>query len=148
KPIHVFDFWNKEYLGAWEKGVSLDLPPASTRVVALVPQEDHPQLVSTSRHLTQGWVDLVSQAYDATRNTYRGKSKVIKNDPYQLQFAFPRGKNFVVKQASARSPNGLLPVKIFNHQGWATVEINSPRTTEVTWNVSFASAESYHFPVR
>jgi len=25
KPVHVFDFWNKEYLGAWEHGFTVDL---------------------------------------------------------------------------------------------------------------------------
>ena len=148
KPIHVFDFWNKEYLGAWEKGVSVDLSPASTRVLTLLAQEDHPQLISTSRHLTQGWVDLVSQAYNAADNSYQGGSRVIKNDPYELRFVFPRGKNFVIKQASARGATGPLAVKISNHQGWATLEFNSPRTAVVTWNVSFAPADIYHFPVR
>jgi len=148
QPVHVFDFWNKEYLGAWEKGVSLDLEPASTRVLTLLPQQDHPQLISTSRHLTQGWVDLVSQAYEAANNSYQGRSKVVKNDPYEIRFVFPRGKNFRIKQAAASSMNGSLAVKISNHQGWATVEFNSPRTTEVKWNVSFAAGEVYHFPVR
>jgi hypothetical protein len=148
KPVHVFDFWNKEYLGAWEKGVSVDLPPASTRVLTLLPQEDHPQLISTSRHLTQGWVDLVSQTYNPANNSYQGRSRVIRNDPYEVRFVFPRGKNFVIKQASARSANERLAVNISNHQGWATVEINSPRTAEVTWHVSFAPSDVYHFPVR
>lgn len=148
QPVHVFDFWNKEYLGAWEKGVSLDLAPASTRVLTLLPQQDHPQLISTSRHLTQGWVDLVSQAYNAANNSYQGRSKIVRNDPYEIRFVFPRGKNFRIKQASASSNNGSLAVKISNHQGWATIEFNSPRTTEVRWNVSFAAGEVYHFPVR
>jgi len=147
-PVHVFDFWNKEYLGAWEQGVSVDLSPASTRVLTLLTQEDHPQLISTSRHLTQGWVDLVSQSYSPANNSYVGKSRVIRNDPYELRFVFPRGKNFVINQASARSAAGHLAVKISNHQGWATVEFNSPLTTEVSWNVSFAPGDVYHFPVR
>ncbi len=148
KPVHVFDFWNKEYLGAWEQGISVDVSPTSTRVLTLLPQEDHPQLISTSRHLTQGWVDLVSQDYNAINNSYHGRSRVIRNDPYEVRFVFPRGKNFVIKQASARSANGRLAARITNHQGWATVEFNSPRTNEVTWNVYFAPAQVYHFPVR
>jgi hypothetical protein len=55
RRVHVFDFWNREYLGAWEKGVSVELPPTSTRVLTLVPATDQIQLVSTSRHITQGW---------------------------------------------------------------------------------------------
>lgn len=148
KRVHVYDFWNREYLGAWEKGLTVNVSPASVRVLTLQVQEDHPQLVSTSRHLTQGWIDLVAQRYNATNNSYQGKSKVIKNDPYELRFAFPRNQNFVIKSAAARSAAGSLPVRISNHQGWATVEFNSPRTTEVSWNVSFGPGEMYRFPVR
>ena len=148
RPVHVYDFWQKEYLGAWEKGLTVDLAPASSRVITLFPQEDHPQLISTNRHLTQGWVDLISQSYNSATNSYRGRSRVINNDPYQLSFAFPRGKHFIVKAASARGVKGNLQVKISNHQGWATVEFSSPYTTEVSWNVSFAPAGGYHFPVR
>lgn len=146
--VHVFDFWNKEYLGAWEKGISVELPPASTRVLTLVPATDEIQLVSTSRHITQGWVDLVAHKYDATRMTYSGRSKVVKDDPYEVRFAFPRGKSYAIKSASARSRNGRLPVRVVNHQGWATIEIASPQTTEVTWDVVFEPAAAYHFPVR
>ncbi|MEK6281917.1 MAG: NPCBM/NEW2 domain-containing protein [Acidobacteriota bacterium] len=148
KPVHVYDFWNREYLGAWRNGISVDLAPTSSRALTLLPTEDQPQLISTSRHLTQGWVDLVSQSYNRTTNSYRGKSKTVRNDPYELRFVFPLGKNFTIKGASARSPAGALPVKISNHQGWATVEFTAPRTTDVTWNVAFAPAEFYRFPVR
>lgn len=142
RPVHVFDFWNKEYLGAFEKGISIDLGPTSTRVLSLVPATDQIQLVSTSRHITQGWVDLIS--YSSSGNRYIGKSRLIKNDPYNLHFAFPRGKNFRIKSATA----GRLPVRIENHQGWASVEITSPQTTEVNWEVRFEPAPAYHFPVK
>ncbi len=144
RPVHVFDFWQREYLGAWEKGMSLELLPASTRVLSLVPATDQIQLVSTSRHITQGWVDLISQRFDPSSRTYSGRSRVIRNDPYRLWFAFPRGKQFAIKSATA----GGLPVRIMNHQGWAEVEIASPRTTEVNWSVVFEPANGYHFPVR
>jgi hypothetical protein len=144
QPVHVFDFWRQEYLGAWEKGISVELLPASTRVLSLVPATDQIQLVSTSRHITQGWVDLISQRFDPSSRTYSGRSRVIRNDPYRLWFAFPRGKQFAIKSATA----GGLPVQIRNHQGWAEVEITSPRTTEVSWRVVFEPVFGYHFPVR
>jgi hypothetical protein len=146
--IHVFDFWNKEYLGAWEKGISVDVGPASARVLTLLTEADHPQLISTSRHITQGWVDIVEQSYNRAANTYAGKSKVIKNDAYELRFVYPRGENQIIKSAAARAVSGKLPVKIINHQGWSTIEIASPQTTEVSWSVSFAPADVYRFPVR
>lgn len=148
QQVHVFDFWNREYLGEWEKGIALDLPPTSTRVLALVPALPQPQLVSTSRHITQGWVDLLSEKYDATKNSYAGRSKVVRQDPYELHFAFPRDKNFVIKSAMARLKSGRLPVKITNHQGWASLAFTSPQNGEVSWEVQFEAAPLYHFPVK
>jgi hypothetical protein len=148
RPVHVFDFWNKEYLGAWEKGITVDLSPASCRVLTLLPVADHPQLISTSRHITQGWVDVVEQRYDKATNSYAGKSKIIKDDPYELRFVYPRGQSLVIKSALASSVSGNLPVRISNHQGWSTIEFTSPQTAEVNWRLSFAPADFYRFPVR
>ena len=147
-PVHVFDFWNKEYLGAWEAGMALNVPPTSCRVLTLIPSTDAVQLVSTNRHITQGWVDLVSMKSNPAANSFSGRSRVIKNDPYEIFFAFPRGKNFAIKTATARSTAGALPVKASNHQGWSSVRIDSARTTEVSWDVVFEPAESYKYPTQ
>ena len=143
-PIHVYDFWSNEYLGAWEHGMTFNLSPTSCRVLTLLPSNGKVQLISTNRHITQGWVDLVALRSNEVANTFTGKSKVIKNDPYELRFVFPRGQNFKIKNAKA----GSLPVKIANHQGWATVQMMSPRTTQVSWSVTFEPGEIYHYPVR
>lgn len=147
-PVHVFDFWNKEYLGAWENGISVDVAPTSTRVLTLLASNDKIQLISTNRHITQGWVDLVSLNHNTSTNSFTGKSNVVKSDPYELRFVFPRGKNFKVKSATARGPGGTLPMKISNHQGWATVQMTSRRTGQVSWSVIFEPADIYHYPVR
>jgi hypothetical protein len=80
--------------------------------------------------------------------SFRGASRIIANDPYELRFAFPRGRNYAVKIATARSAGGALPVRVTNHQGWATVRIDSRSTTEVSWAVSFAPADSYRYPTQ
>jgi hypothetical protein len=149
RPVHVFDFWNREYLGAWEQGITIDLPPTSTRVLTLLPMTDQIQLISTSRHITQGWIDLLAEKYDAARKSYTGRSRVVADDPYELRFVFPREKNFAIKSATARSAAGKLPLKITNHQGWATVEFTSTaQAAAVSWEVRFEPAPLYHFPVR
>ncbi len=145
-PVHVFDFWNREYLGAWEAGLAVELPPTSCRVLTLMKDEGAIQLLSTSRHITQGWVDLLR--LESGAGLLSGASRVIRGDPYELHFAFPRGRNHVVVEATARDANGSLPVQVRNHQGWATVRIDPARTAEVEWRVSFAPAAAYRFPTR
>lgn len=144
--IHVFDFWNREYLGAWKKAMLVEAAPTSCRVLTLVPASSRIQLVSTSRHMTQGWVDLVSVEENAESKFIKGSSRVVKNDPYQLSFAFPRGTNYVIKQISARASGEALPVRVFNHQGWSAVQLTSPTTGQVDWEVTFEPGDFYHFP--
>jgi len=179
QPVHVFDFWNQEYLGAWANGMAVSTSPTSCRVLTLLPDSGQIQLISTSRHITQGPVDLVALSARGRRGdgakinqaqndrpqaetspslrppaatVFTGVSKVIKNDPYQLHFVFPRGTNFIVTSATARAGHHQLPVKISNHQGWATVEITPSETRETSWEVRFTPGEYYHFtpsePVR
>lgn len=147
-PVHVFDFWNNEYVGAWEGGLSVALAPTSCRVLTLVPASDRIELVSTNRHMTQGWIDLVRLKAEAGGTAFRGRSRLIKNDPYDLHFAFPRGKAFAAVRASAQSGGAALPVKMINHQGWSTIRIDPSATAEVDWEVVFEPAEAYVYPTR
>ena len=146
RPVHVFDFWSREYLGAWSAGMAVDVSPSSCRVLTLLPDSGKIALISTSRHITQGWIDLSALKPNAAGDSYSGTSRVVKDDPYELRFVFPRGTNCVVKHASARAGRHDLPLKISNHQGWATLGFTSPATRDVTWEVEFAPAETYHFP--
>lgn len=148
KKVHVFDYWNKEYLGAFDRGISVDLAPTSTKLLTLLPATNDIQLISTSRHVTQGWVDLVSQKYEPAAKTFSGTSKTVKNDPYELRFVYPAGTNFKIRKATARGAKGNLPVKITDQQGWAAVGFISPQNGEVKWDVQFETAPAYRFPVR
>jgi hypothetical protein len=120
--------------------------PTSCRVLTLLPDNNRIQLISTSRHITQGPVDLVRVEQNAKGDRFAGTSHLIKNDSYQLRFVFPRGTNCVVTRAVARSGWRKLPVKISNHQGWASVEITSPKTQDVDWEVEFGPGKGYDFP--
>ncbi len=146
KLVHVFDFWNREYLGDWPEGMVVDAAPTSCRVLTLLPDNGRIQLISTSRHITQGWVDLTALDENKAGDVFTGTSKVVKNDPYELRFVFPRGTNYFMKSAVAHAGFRKLPVKIFNHEGWAAVQFTSQKTREIKWEVQFAPADVYHFP--
>lgn len=144
--FHVFDFWNAEYLGAWRGGLSVAVPPTSCRVLTLVPCGDRIELVSTSRHITQGWIDLLDTSSNDSGTKQKGASQAVQDDPYEIRFAFPPGTNFAVKTATARGPSGELQVRISNHQQWASIAFTSPKSGPVVWEADFAPAPYYHFP--
>src|SRR5579871_789554 len=74
KRVHVFDFWNQEYLGAWPEGIAVPTQPTSCRVLTLLPDNGSIQLISTSRHITQGPVELKKLSGNATGNSFTGIS--------------------------------------------------------------------------
>ncbi len=152
QPYHVYDFWQQTYLGAWEQGVFLDVPPADVRVVTLVPANDRPAVVSTSRHITQGWVDLFRLESSGTeeRPILSGISQVIADDAYTLMIGLPRGAatfRLVSAQAEplARGANAtaIVQVEQQSHQGYATITIRSKVSQIVAWELRFEPAERY-----
>ena len=135
---HVFDFWNREYLGCYRVGVFLPVPPAGCRLLTLVRDRGRPQLLSTSRHITQGWVDLLALREEA--RGVRGRSAVIAGDPYELRFALPRGFRIARARVGGRPGN----VEMRNYCGWATLAWTPRATGSVAWSVAI---ERFRVPV-
>jgi len=152
QTYHVYDFWQGTYLGAWEGGVFLTVPPADVRVITVVREEPRPVLVSTSRHITQGWIDLVELRAGGilTRPSLAGRSRIIGGDPYTLTVGLPRGSSTFrlarVEVAGAESgPNPRVTWQ--THQGYATITITSPVSQVVSWDLGFEPARPYVYPV-
>lgn len=81
----AFDFWNDKLFGTFTDKLSVEVPAGSCLVLAVQPVQTHPILLSTSQHVTQGIVDVVSISWDAGTRTLSGVSRVIANDPYELR---------------------------------------------------------------
>jgi hypothetical protein len=149
---HVYDFWQGTYLGAWSQGVFLSVPPADVRVVTLIPATQRPVLVSTSRHITQGWVDLLDleAGGSATQPTLAGRSRIIAGDPYTLTVGLPRSApTFQLAGVKVNGERREHPVRVSSasHQGYATVTLESDASQTVSWELEFEPAQPYLFPV-
>ncbi len=93
----------------------IELPPGGCKVLAVkhfVNDMGCPTVLSTSRHVTQGIVDLSNEKWDAATNTLSGTSRVVANDPYELRIYAP--KNYIFDKADAgdatieQTPDGQL----------------------------------------
>ena len=63
-PYIFYDAWRKELLGVGSDGLTLALGPMSCRLLVVRRQTDGPQLVGSSRHITQGADDLLEATWD------------------------------------------------------------------------------------
>jgi hypothetical protein len=130
----AFDFWADRFLPRFTRKLDQTLEPASCAVLAIRPAADHPQLLSTSRHITQGLVDVLKERWDTATRTLSGTSRVVAGDPYELRIATPTHGAWKVSRAAAgdqrlnKSPpdNGGIRLSFLPRQ-----------TGQVDWTIEF-----------
>jgi hypothetical protein len=145
KRYFAFDFWGNEPLLSFSGQFQCVVPAKSCRVIAVRPAADHPVLVSTSRHVTQGIVDVTGEKWSATRRTLSGVSQVIGNDAYELRVA---GLNedgnkwklaSVTVSANDKAAGVAIAPKpaVVGEEGWCRVGIDSKENRAVHWTLVF-----------
>jgi len=97
KEVHVYDFWRGAYLGRFARDAKIPqtLAAYEGKLFSIVPvaEDDRPVLISTSRHVSQGGLDLEALAWkqDGQRWIATGKSThLVKGDAYDMVFAAGR----------------------------------------------------------
>jgi hypothetical protein len=87
----AYDFWDQEYLGELTDSLCLAIDAFASRVVSLRRTRDVPQVVSTSRHITQGAHDIITMAYDSSTSTLVGRSRLVGGEEHVITFRVPSG---------------------------------------------------------
>ena len=61
KSYVAYDFWGDRLLPPLTGKLKATLPKSSCLILAIRPEADYPQLISTSRHVTQGMIDVTDE---------------------------------------------------------------------------------------
>ncbi len=68
EPVNVYDLWEEHYFGVHKDSLLfLAMPPHSAKLLALRRPVEHPQVLSTTFHFTQGGVELEDVRFEAGR---------------------------------------------------------------------------------
>lgn len=128
----VYEFWTHRLLGAFRGSFRAPAQPANAaRVYAIRQLLDHPQIVSTSRHITQGGVDLKNVAWSAAAQELSGASAVVAGDPYRLVLHLPAG------YALVRATMDGHHAEVTSAAGVTVVGIVPARTGTIPWRLRF-----------
>ena len=135
KAYHVFDFWNDKYAGKMAGSARLEqqLRPGEARMMSVRECLDRPQILSTNRHVMQGYLDVIRTEWLPGRSVLTGVSKVVGDDPYVITLAlngFHPSKALCTdkdtKIASSPGKDGLVQLTL-----------KRPTNGIVEWSVAF-----------
>lgn len=132
-----FDYWADAFVAPFDKTLKATLPGGSCRIIAVRPVEDRPVLVSTSRHITQGVIDVHAEAWDAASKTLSGTSTLVAGDPYELRIYVP--KLVVATAAATVGGKEALTMKVAQKGPQLRVKFTSTTGGKATWKVVFKS---------
>lgn len=122
----AYDYWKNRFLPPFSGNVTASLPALSCQVLSIRPVANHPQLLGTSRHVTQGVIDVIEEKWDPATRTLSGVSRVVGHDPYELRVVVPVGEHSfrAVAPATQDGPNVRMTLR-------------SDVSAEVKWAVTF-----------
>ncbi len=133
-----FDYWAGEFIAPFIGELKLELRPSSCRIVAIRPLLERPTLVSTSRHMTQGIMDVTGEAWDNRKQTLTGISKVVGADSYQLRIFTPdRSWQVTGAEVSQAEPSGDVTVQAQQMGPDIRITIISPQSRDIRWKIAF-----------
>ena len=133
KEYVVYEFWSKKLIGTF-KGTFVTRPvnPYDCDIYSIVEKQDHPVLISTSRHIRQMAFDIKHMNYDTKQQTLSGVSRQVSNDPYQLRIYLPDG--FSAKKVEL---SGGLTSTMKTDGNLLMVDFTPSTGEDVTWKVIF-----------
>jgi hypothetical protein len=126
----VYEFWTGTFLGT-QRG-RLELPEAGARELrsyALRRLKNHPQIVSSNRHLSQGGADLLAVSWQQA--TLAGTSRVIRGDRYELAVHVPAG--YALESAAFDGK----PAMTVREGGLLRASYLPEATRKVSWRLMF-----------
>ena len=84
----AYDFWKDELLEPFDV-LKTTLPKESCKVLAIRPVGDHPLLLSTSRHVSQGIIDVLREEWNEETKTLSIQAVIPPKFKYELRVYNP-----------------------------------------------------------
>jgi hypothetical protein len=152
-----FDFWSGQPKGAVRERLKVSLAGIGSAtsisqekstgriercsaVISLRPLAKHPRILSTSRHISQGRVDLLAEDWDESSRSLSGTSRIVGNDPYEIRLAVREKQGWKINKVEVDEESRRAGVEIkqrTSEPGLFRVVIVSPESREIHWRADF-----------
>jgi hypothetical protein len=135
KDYYVYDFWNDTFVGkvAGSGNLSQSLRPGEARMMSVHEAKDHPQFISTNRHIMQGYTDMVKIEWLPGRHILRGISRITGGDSYRVTIAT---NGYTVRSAHVDDPSTRVKLDSSDN-GLSRLILERDGNALVEWTVKF-----------
>ena len=132
---YVYDFWSDTLVGKFPGTARIErnLGPSHCAMLSIRKVQSQPQVLSTDRHVLQGWVDLADVRWDAAGKTLSGVAKVIGGEAFRIVLAANGHKPLRARAAAASVPLEKHPAGA----DFITLMIQQKESGATRWTVEF-----------
>ncbi len=129
---HAYEFWTDTYLGKLPgtSRISRELEPDHCAMISVRKAVNHPQVISTNRHVLQGWMELKDVSWDAKTKTLSGTASVIGGEPFQIVVA-----NNGAKAVKLNATGAEAKLSAHKVEGLSRLILSTDKNTEVKWTL-------------
>jgi hypothetical protein len=127
---HVYDFWNDSFAGTVKGAGTLTqtLRPGEARMLSIRKVQKHPQVLSSNRHIMQGYLELSDVKWES--NSLSGKAKVVGGETMKIVIAL-----------NGHTPVALSNLTVSADSKLAVLALDSRKNETVEWFVNFKKVE-------
>jgi len=133
---YAYDFWSDALVGKLPGTGKIEkqLPPLHCAMLSVRKVQPNPQVLSTTRHVLQGWVDLAKVKWDGQGRRLSGVAKVIGGEPFKITVADNGGK--AVKVTATGGQAGLDK---HSPGGLSRIILKRPDNGDVFWKIEYGA---------
>jgi len=129
---YAYDFWSDTLVGRFPGTARIEkrLGPTHCAMLSIRKVQPNPQVLSTSRHVLQGWVDLADVKWDSQAKFLFGVAKVIGGEPFKIVVA---GNGHKAVQVTA--PEAQARLEKHAVEGLVQIVLERPGNGDVSWRL-------------
>lgn len=90
KTYETYEYWTNTFTEIKDGTLKAEISGGSCRVFSIRERKDFPQLISTSRHITQGIVEVKQEKWDVKNKSLSLQTENVAGDDFEIRIVVPK----------------------------------------------------------
>lgn len=131
---YIYDFWSDRLVGklSGTNRIEQTVDPLCCVMLSVRKVQPNPQVLSTSRHVLQGWVELQEVKWENAVKQLSGMAKVIGGEPFRITVA-----NNGRKPLSVKVTGGSAKLEQKTVGDLCVIELSSSSNADCLWQLKY-----------